>query len=91
MPDNIEENNEIDPKLLELGESGFPVAFEQAMALIMGELSSIVEPECLVTILIRTPEKPENDICWTSDDLGYVRDMIYRCAARENLKKNADD
>lgn len=72
--------------LLKVGESGFPVAFEQAMSIMMNELHKLVKPECLVTILIRTPEQDDADICWTSDDLYHVHKMLHRCVQRETLK-----
>ena len=72
--------------LKKIGESGFPVAFEQAMGIIMYELSKLVEPECRITVLIRNPEHDERDICWTSDNLIDVLDMVPRCLKREEDK-----
>lgn len=69
--------------LLEIGESGFPVAFEQAMSLLMNEMHKLVEPECAITVFIRTPANSGRDICWTDDDLKQVAIMANRCYQRE--------
>lgn len=76
-------NNE---DLLKPGESGFPIAFEQAMSIIMNELHKLVKPECLITILIRTPDQDDADICWTSDNMVDVCKMVPRCLKREEEK-----
>lgn len=78
--------------LKKIGESGFPVAFEQAMAIMMNELCKLVEPECLVTILIRHPNFDDRDICWTMDDLfEAVPKMLERCNIRERQKRSMEE
>ena len=88
--EQLKKEFDVDPRLLEMGKSGFPVAFEQAMDLLFNELKKIVLPECKVTILIRTPEKPDNDICWSEDDPTDVKIMAERCYYRQ-ISKEAND